>query len=672
MSFSSFNVPNITYAGKVPLYGTGGGTPANWSTEPAVSNVDIATFNIQNVGEIDAVDVIAGATTTQALTVGSGSITLTNTSGNQILNAVGTDLLFNGEVLVKANDIQNITDWADYPAIANVDLNGKNIISAGTTNTIDLSGNGGNMILTVGTNAVQTEAVKPGAIVDNTNLRGTPNQILSAGPDGAQLIWVAQPSASNWSTFNATQSVGMANNGLNNVSTVNLVSGVDNANSANLTAGAGNILLVNGNPIGGASAWSTFPATETVAMANNSLNNVAGVNLVSGANNAILTAGAGNVLNVNGNPIAGGDPSTWANFPAGNTVNLPNRDLNMTTTTPGVAYNKATLNANVDIGAIGNAPLRPDFNAYVGTCNIGSLASPTVNTNIYSVGATTINSLVGLSVAGGGGVSVVGGGAVNIDSVGGVVIAGGGGVSINGGGGISIVGSGALAIASGGILVSAGGVAINGGGVAINAGGLTVLAGTTAIGSAGLAGGGLNVYGSDLSLIPVGGATSTLRTNLITSQSGTPTLALTNVASINGNPYPPTGGGVVSERATNTTPINITATTFGTAQTILTMTITPTFISDINANISFHYQTNSNTNYNLIFYLTLDGVQIGTTTADTLGGATHFSNCAIVGSGINQSVGLHTVLLKAYAGSAPASGNLTVIASSGLLMANLV
>ena len=541
MSFSSFNVPNITYAGKVPLYGTGGGTPSNWSTVPAVSNVDIANFNIQNAGEIDAVDVIAGETTTQALTVGSGSITLTNSAGNQILNTVGTDLLFNGEVLVKANDIQNITDWADYPAIANVDLNGKNIISAGSTNTIDLSGNGGNMILTVGTNAVQTEAIKPGAVVDNDNSRGTPNQILSAGSDGAQLVWITAPTASNWSTFDATQSVGMANNGLNNVSTVNLVNG---ENNANLTAGAGNSLLVNGNAIAGASAWSTFPATETVAMANNSLNNVAGVNLVSGANNAILTAGAGNVLNVNGNPIAGGDPSTWANFSAGNTVNIPNHDLNMTTTTPGVAYNKATLNANVDIGAIANAPLRPDLNCYVGTCNIGSLTSPTVATNIYSVGATTINSAVGLSIAGGGGVSVVGGGAVNIDSVGGVVIAGGGAISINGGGGISIVGSGALAIASGGILVSAGGVAINGGGVAINAGGLTVAAGTTAIGSAGLAGGGLNVYGSDLSLIPLGETTATLRTNLITSQSGAQTLALTNVASINGSAYPPSSSGI--------------------------------------------------------------------------------------------------------------------------------
>jgi hypothetical protein len=280
--------------------------------------------------------------------------------------------------------------------------------------------------------------------------------------------------------------------------------------------------------------------------------------------------------------------------------------------------------------------------------------------------------LAGLSIAGGGGVSVVGGGAISINSVGGVLIDGGGAISINGIGGISIVGSGALAIAAGGILVSGGGIVVSAGGLGITAGGLSVASGVMAIGSAGLAGGGVNIYGSDLTMLPVGPTQSTLRTNFIASQTGTDVLAISNVATINGAPYPPTGSGVKSERATNTTPINITATTFGTAQTILTMTITPTFISDINANVSFHYQTNSNTNYNLIFYLTLDGVQIGTTTADTVGGVSHFSNCAIVGSGLNQSVGLHTVLLKAYAGSAPASGNLTVIASSGYVMANLV
>jgi hypothetical protein len=182
----------------------------------------------------------------------------------------------------------------------------------------------------------------------------------------------------------------------------------------------------------------------------------------------------------------------------------------------------------------------------------------------------------------------------------------------------------------------------------------------------------VNVFGSDIQMIPVGPATSSLKTNLIGGY--TPGgLAITDVATINGVAYPPpSSNSVISERATNTTAINITAVTFATAQTLLTINITPTAISDINVNVSFHYQTNSNTNYNLIFYLTLDGVQIGTTTADTLGGVGHFSNCAIVGSGLNQSVGPHIILLKAYAGSAPAAGNLTIIASSGFAIANLV
>jgi hypothetical protein len=236
---------------------------------------------------------------------------------------------------------------------------------------------------------------------------------------------------------------------------------------------------------------------------------------------------------------AAGAPSTWANFAAVNTVNLPNRDFNMTTTTPGVAYNKATLNANVDIGAITNAPLRPDLNAYCGTVTLGGLTTPLTAMNINTVGALTVNSLLGVSVAGGGGVAVTGGGAVTVNSIGGVVVDGGGAISINGSGGVSIVGSGLLSIASGGILVSGGGIAINGGGVAINAGGLNIVSGVTAVGSAGLAGGGVNVYGSDLTMLPVGPATSTLRTNFITSQSGTDTLAISNVATINGAAYPP-------------------------------------------------------------------------------------------------------------------------------------
>ena len=128
----------------------------------------------------------------------------------------------------------------------------------------------------------------------------------------------------------------------------------------------------------------------------------------------------------------------------------------------------------------------------------------------------------------------------------------------------------------------------------------------------------------------------------------------------------------ISERATNAIPINLTATTFATAQTILTFTITSTFVADIDINSSFYYQTNSNTQYDIIYYAQIDGAQVGVTMKDSLAGVNHFSAVSIIASALSQSIGLHTVTIKAYAGSAPAAGNLTVIACSGYAIANLV
>jgi hypothetical protein len=128
----------------------------------------------------------------------------------------------------------------------------------------------------------------------------------------------------------------------------------------------------------------------------------------------------------------------------------------------------------------------------------------------------------------------------------------------------------------------------------------------------------------------------------------------------------------ISERATSTTPVNLTATTFATAQTILTYTITPTFVSDIDVNCSFYYQTNTNTIYDLIYYAQLDGTQIGITMKDSLSGVNHFGSVSLLASALAQTAASHTITIKAYAGSAPAAGNLTVIAVSSVAIANLV
>ena len=637
MSFSGI-VPCITYAGNTPLYSSsGGGGSADWSNNPAISNVNIDGFNMSNINELDAIEILTGTITAMhaiasnidvsnitALDGFFGNLTvqnLTDLSGNiKILNeddqainymqAISGNLYFNNQLLAQANQLQDIADWSLYPALQTIDADNHGINNTGNisfgNNTNILSVNGGNQLLYNG-NIISSSS---GVTALNT-LTGNLT-LLSTNP--------------------ATLTV--------------------DTYSAN-----GTITL-------------TVPATSVGV---SSLNALTGAVNITSTNVATLTVGqVGQDVQLTVPPSAVPAPNDWSNYPAISAVSIPNNNLNMTTTTPGIAYNKATLNADVDIGALTNAPLRPDFNAYCGTVTFGGIASPLTAMNINSIGPVSVNSILGISIAGGGGVSVAGGGAVTVNSVGGVLVDGGGAISINGAGGVSIVGTGVLSIASGGILVSGGGVAVNAGGMTISAGGLGVLGGTLAVGTVSGAGGGVNIFGSDIQMIPVGATTSRLKTNLIGGY--TPGgLAITDVATINGVAYPPpSSNSVISERATNTTPINITAVTFATAQTILTLTITPTAISDINVNVSFHYQTNSNTNYNLIFYLTCDGIQIGTTTADTLGSVGHFSNCAIVGSAIAQSIGLHTILVKAYAGSAPAAGNLTIIASSGIAIANLV
>ena len=118
------------------------------------------------------------------------------------------------------------------------------------------------------------------------------------------------------------------------------------------------------------------------------------------------------------------------------------------------------------------------------------------------------------------------------------MVDGGGAISINGAGGVSIIGTGVLSIASGGILVSGGGVAVSAGGVTISAGGLGVLGGTLAVGTLSGAGGGVNIFGSDIQMIPVGTATASIKTNLIGGYT-VGGLAITDVATINGVAYPP-------------------------------------------------------------------------------------------------------------------------------------
>ena len=60
----------------------------------------------------------------------TGEVNLVDASGTQLLHSIEANLYYNNELLAKAGDIQNVADWALYPALADVNLDGRNLTDA--------------------------------------------------------------------------------------------------------------------------------------------------------------------------------------------------------------------------------------------------------------------------------------------------------------------------------------------------------------------------------------------------------------------------------------------------------------------------------------------------------------------------------------------------------------
>ena len=505
-SLASFSPSLETFVGNGESYYAlagqgGGGSGSNWSEFPALSTLQMAGYDIIDAGAI------------QGLTADISTITTTDLllNGNS-LNTAGEELLFNGEPIATVSSIgTTIAAWAEYVAISTIMANNNDITGVADIEVSTING--------------QAYTVGSWVSTASSALDMASFNIAVSSLTGVSSINGAAFGAS-WSQFPATSEVNFAQYNLNNVSTI------------------------NGQPYtgaaGGPAAWSEYPATQTVDMNTNSLNKVSGVSLnTAGEGNiAILTASAGGILNVNGQPVStGGGANTWANYPAISSVTLLDQNLNMNTTTQGVSYKDANINANLTVGNTSQAPLRPDATFYVGGMNVGGLANPVTNMNVYSLGGVNINSATGVAVSGGGGVSISGAGGVAIQGVGNLSLTGGD-VEVAGAGGVFVNGTGAITVTAGGVFVQGGGVAVSAGGCAITAGGLSVAGGAVTIGTAGLAGGDLTIYGGALKMASVGGITNPIQADKI--EAVTPgNLAITGVSTINGSPltYISTGAG---------------------------------------------------------------------------------------------------------------------------------
>lgn len=488
-SLETFPATNSSY---FKLSSDAGADASRWSLFPAISTINVNGYSIENIDNS-----IALSTITSTLTVTSGAIKLIDTLSTNVLEAIGGDLFFNTELLAKAGDIQNVADWSLYPALSTINVNLNNLSNVSTINGV----------------------VYP--------------------PPGT--------ATSQWATFPAVSTVNMGNNQIggngsylqfstNAVTVEAPASFLQTDKIAALGSNMGTVgqyLTSDGSKI----QWAT-PVASGVTSLNAQTGTVA---ITSAGSSVTITNPTPGTINLETATI--GAPS-WANYPAVNNVSIPDHDLTLTSANTGVSYRNATLDANVTIGnpalSIG---LLPNFSALVANFNIGSVTQPTTSVNVTALGNVNILGGAGVSIAGGGGVSVSGVGGVAVTGAGAVSVQGGG-ISVNGGA-VSLVGTSALSVAAGGVVVNGGGVAINGGGVAVNAGALTIASGTIDVGTIAAAGGGVNVFGSDIIMTPVGPATATLKTNLIAGY--TPGgLAITDVATINGAAYPPTGSGVTS------------------------------------------------------------------------------------------------------------------------------
>lgn len=284
----------------------------SWATYPAVADVNADGFNFlgsvigptgtfQDVsgvnGSFQSVNIFGGTGTFQSLnggtgtfqnlSVGSGTIVLSDTAGNQVLQAIGTDLFYDGQLLAKAGDIQNISDWSLYPAIANVDVQGYNIegtnglmnfatvsgdlrvliqntpantsilLDGGSNITLDSLG-GGNIVLNpsdyvaVGLESGAVSALHVDKIQNLSQPFGTAGQVL--GSDGTKIVWETLPSTnpSQWATYPAVANVEL--NG-NNVTDTNVGIVADQTSNlaysnVNLTGqgGIGGRINLTGNP----------------------------------------------------------------------------------------------------------------------------------------------------------------------------------------------------------------------------------------------------------------------------------------------------------------------------------------------------------------------------------------------------------------------------------------
>ena len=521
----------------IPIGGTGAGA-SQWATFPAVANVNFNQKEITNINKVTFNTAVPG--------LGGASI--------NALNDLNFSFATGLAGLAGITNVNNVAFWnPNFPGVpgAYVNLYSKNLTYNGVSSVYLAS---------------DTKLSAPAIYLGGTlGLAGGRLEVLGAAADTAQIN--GQPCSGSWANYPALRPVEMNDHGFNNVDQIimrQVPGGVVNVIGLN----ANGDLTTNGNALVATNQWATFDAVQDIDAALNDLVNVETITFANPANS--LTVNGTNQLVYNGQVIqtGGGNIANWAQFPANANVVIPSAygfSINATNTLTN--YNSCVLNANVYHGVQGNNS-SPDFVSYPTTFQVGGTTSPARTiTMTAGVGGFGINSLTGinidcatlLSIATEGDLNILSGlttvetGEINIACANwsmeagalewatGAVGWGCGAFDLTAtgtcliqaplvnftGGSVSFL-AGVTTIAGGGLAVAAGGVSVTAGGVAITGGGLLVTGGVANLNS------GANVPGT-LTAPTIAGVST------LTGTGGG--AALTNIATINGQPVGTVGTG---------------------------------------------------------------------------------------------------------------------------------
>ena len=576
------NPPNVTYAGGKPIYLTDTQVQADvgrWALYPAIQNVDMAQNTFINLPQITLPVInLVGPTGTP------GIMNMTDNNGtSHILESIDANLYFDGELLAKAGDIQNISDWALYPAIGDVDMNGKKLIYSGAF--VDVGSNGG---------SIEINSKQGGASI---YLNSQDAVIVGATTDGNSFLQTDQLAKLGGAFGNVGQFLSITETDANkHITWVDAPTSVTEINPGNNTG------IIGLNSTGG-SVTITNPAPGVI-----NFEVPPNVTSLNGINGAVDLTSVDGSITITPVPLI---DSIDLSVPA---IAVLEGDV-ATLQADVVTINGEIATLQGEVGVIQGQILGIDAEL---TTLTGGLATVTAAVGVIeSSYVTQVSGCKGsVQLAGTGGITIspnTGTGVITIDGSG--ASAGVSSITTNG----ASPTTGIVNLVNGtGITLTPSGQNIT---IASSGGGVTSLSGLT---------GALTIAaGTNISVVASGGNTLTI------NQINVP----------------------VTNRASSSTPLLITATTLGTAQTLANLSLTTTAVYDIDVFGIAVITTSTNTNRDMNLFVTIDGIQIGPVFSSTISGIGHFLSMPSQCSLLTASSGAHTILLKGYAS---ASGDLTV------------